>query len=111
MNYENLKGRYFGNDVFSLKADNGMWTVTVVIRERVSEDGTNWVEESIGSSAMDVDFDTAHKLALASVLSELNELVYVNGYDSLVQAVEARRALEEGKDEPNPKDNKDTFIQ
>lgn len=111
MNYKNLKGRYFGNDVMSTKADNGMWTVTVVIRERVSEDGENWVEESIGASAMDMNFDTAHKLALGTVLSELNELVYVKGFESLVEAIEADRALEESKNDSNPKDNKDTFIQ
>lgn len=112
MNYKNLKGRYFGNDTFSLKGANGMWEVTVIIKERVTEDGENWIEESIGASAVDEDFDTAHKMALRVTLQELDRLVYQRGFDSLVQGIEADRLLEkETENEPIVKDNKDTFIQ
>lgn len=112
MNYKELKGRYFGNDTFSKKLDSDMWEVIVVIKERVSEDGVNWVEESIGTTAVDADFDTAHKMALRVVLQELDRLVYQKGFDSLVQGIEADRLLEkEGKNESNADNNKDTYIQ
>lgn len=110
MDYNNLKGRYFGNDTFAKKGENGMWEVTVIIRERVSEDGENWVEESIGASAMDADFTIAHKLCLMSVLGELNDLVYSKGIDSLVQGLEIKRKSEEDN-ESSAENNKDTSIQ
>lgn len=112
MDYKNLKGRYFGNDTFAKKLENGMWEVTAVIKERVSEDGVNWIEESIGTTAVDSDFDNAHKMALRVVLQELDRLVYQHGFDSLVQGIEADRLLEkEEGDESKSNDNKDTFIQ
>jgi|SRR5687768_14902919 len=109
MNYKNLRGRYFGNDVFSTKADNGMWTVTVVIKERVTEDGVNWVEESIGAEATDMDFDTAHKMALRVTLQELDRVVYQKGFDGLVEGVEADRLSKEK--ESNVENNEDSYIQ
>ena len=89
-----------------------MWKVTVVIKERVTDDGVNWIEESIGAEAIDMDFDTAHKEALRAVLQELDRLVYQKGLESLVQAIEQDRLLEkETGNEANIKDNKDTPIQ
>jgi len=113
MDYKNLKGRYFGNDTFAKKLPNGSWEVTLVIKEKLTDDGTNWVEESIGSSAIDISFDVAHRTALASTLQAMKELVYDRGFDSLVQAVEYQKQLEtEEEDEPAAAtDNKDTYIQ
>ncbi len=113
MDYTNLNGRYFGNDTFARKLPNGLWEVTLIIKEKLTDDGVNWAEESIGSSAIDADFDVAHREALAATLQTMKELVYDRGFDSLVQAVEYQKKLEKEQDnEPAAvEDNKDTYVQ
>lgn len=112
MDYTKLKGRYFGNDTSAKELPNGYWEVTVCIKEKLTDDGINWVEESIGSSAVAADFNTAHREALASTLLTMQQLVYARGFDSLVQAVEYQKKLEEGTGESTTaKDNEDTYIQ
>lgn len=114
MDYSNLKGRYFGNDTLATQKENGMWDVTVIIKERLTDDGVNWSEESIGFTATDPDFQTAHKLALTSCLQVLQELVYGKGFDSLIQGIEHQKELEaKAKDETaaSVENNEDTYVQ
>ena len=83
-----VKGRGFSTETNGT-LDGGRWTVEVVIKERVTENGVDWVEQKIDASVIDVDYDRAHKTALRILLSWLDENVYAKGFTSLIDAMDA----------------------
>lgn len=98
MESNTLKGRVFSQTTTGVKNENGMWTLEVVMVEKVTMPDGQVFEESIETMCMDEDFDTAHQTALRAALTELQELVYSRGFDSLIEGKEYQRKLEEKND-------------
>lgn len=94
MDSDKILGRKFGQSTTGKKDEQGYWHLDVVITEEVTYPDGTVKTESIESSAMDLDFNMAHQLALHSALSELRELVYDAGLDSLIEGKENQRKLE-----------------
>lgn len=88
MDMSTVKKRVFAQETSCVKDADGYWRVTVTITEKISVDGENWREDSIVAESLDRNFERAHKTAMMSALTELQETVYAKGFD----------ALSEGKD-------------
>lgn len=101
MTFDNLKYRYFGSGTTANLDDNGYWHVTVEILEKYTDNDGNNREEKLSASAVDKTLNTAHALALASAMQEMDELVYSKGYESLIEGID-KRALE-GRDDSETK--------
>lgn len=91
-----ISGRSFLSDTQGTKDENtGNWTVRVVITETLSyPNGTNR-SESVEGVHTDKDFHEAHKYAMRDALQLVQDLVYTRGFDSLIEAVDYDRSLEE----------------
>lgn len=107
MKAEDLKARTFQQTSSAKKDEDGYWKFRVEITETVVYNDGREESESIVSESMNKDFDIAHKIALHSALSELGDLVYDAGYDSLIEA----RAHERELENDDSKDNQDTPTQ
>ena len=90
----NVIGRSFTNQVTGEKGEDGMWKVTVLVQEKTTTDGLVWEDEEVSVMNFDRTFDAAHRTALGSVLHYLDDEVYSKGFDSLVPAMRAKRALD-----------------
>lgn len=95
-------GRSFTNQVTGERGEDGVWKVTVLVQEKTTTDGKVWEDEEVSAMSMDTNFDAAHRTALGSVLHYLDDEVYSKGFDSLVPAMMAKRALD------GTNDNKDS---
>jgi hypothetical protein len=93
-----LTGRSFTNITQGFRDEHDVWRVSVVMTEDLLyPNGTGRTEE-IKGLAENKDFDVAHKTAMQSVLQQLQDLVYSRGFDSLIEAMDYERTLEEGDD-------------
>lgn len=101
-----LTGRVFDSSTVGILEKDGFWKLTVTITEKQSEDGITWREESVSCMSVDTSFDAAHKTSLRSVLQEMNERVYAKGFDSLIDAVDEEKRINNG--ELPAYNNKDT---
>lgn len=78
--------------------EDGAWKAVNEVYDRVLYDGeTEWVEEMVDAMAMDDRPDEAIKVAMNSVLAYIVQNVYQNGFTSLVEYRNYKRALEEKK--------------
>jgi hypothetical protein len=93
MDLSNVKERTFGQKS-TCRKEGDYWRIHVITTETLTYDDGTVKEDSIESECLDMDFDTAHQIALSSVLSELRALVYERNFDSLVLAKEYQRKLE-----------------
>lgn len=110
MDNNTLVGRGFGQQTTATRDIDGFWKIEVLMTEKVIYPDGSVKEESIESMHVDRDFDVAHQVALHSALSELNELVYDRGFDSLIEGKEYERKLE-AENANGSKANEDTTTQ
>lgn len=95
MENSDIKSRGFSQTTLGSKRENGMWELTVVMTESVVyNDGTER-SESIETMCVDEDFFTAQQVALRAALTELQDLVYSRGLDSIIEGRDYQRRLEE----------------
>lgn len=96
-----IVGRVFENRTEGERGLDGFWKVTVIVMEKVTFNGVDWEKEEVSAVGMDRTWDEANKTALRSVLQYLDEYVYSRGFDSLVLAVKAQKAGNDGGAEAN----------
>jgi len=86
--------RKFYNDTVGLKETDNTWKLIVTLGEKiVLKDGTVR-EEKLEAMSLDTDFGSAQRIALRSVLQQMDDLVYARGFDSLIDAVDYQKSLE-----------------
>lgn len=90
-----LSGRSFSSYTTGIKGEDGKWKVSVELGERVQYPNGTHKQESIFYEEVNEDFDVAHQTALKACLYDLQELVYSRNFDSLIEAKEYDRNLED----------------
>lgn len=98
MEMEYLAGRSFTSHTQGWKNSGGDWDVVMTMTETVSYPNGQQRTEAIETKGSHKDFDTAHKVALADCMNQLQELVYAKGFDSLIEARDYERTLAERND-------------
>lgn len=98
MDMQYVTGRSFSSITSGFKEDDGNWRVLVEMSETLVYPNGTSRKEVIEGTATESDFHAAHKGAMQKVLQELQDLVYSRGFDSLIEAVDYQRNLEEGDD-------------
>ena len=93
-----LSERSFTNVTRGNKDDDGVWNVSVVMTETLLYPNGTERTEGITGEFRSKNFDEAHKTAMQQVLQQLQDLVYSRGFDSLIEAMDYERNLEEGDD-------------
>src|SRR5512132_1902840 len=91
---DKYKGRVFAQETKGVRGDDGYWTVSVIMTEKVTWEDGQEVEESIAATSMDKSFDAAHKVAMRASLAELQDLVYARGFESLIEGKAYQRMIE-----------------
>ena len=100
--------RKFYSETNAIREEDGTWKVTIDNVEKASLDGENWIQEKASVMVLDDDFDAAHRIALQSLFAWLDDNVNGKGFNSMIDAAEYYRFLEEKEDGKESNDNTHT---